>query len=86
MPRHRVFPLFLALMLPLAGCLSGCATGAALTGDQKLELIRRLGEYGCGGDIRVDVGGETGQLGGGAHAGFTFNGKCPERPPAAPQP
>ncbi len=75
MPRH------LLLALACASSLSACATGSKLTGDQQLELIRRLGEYGCGGSIQIGASGATGQLGGGASANFNFTGECPKRTP-----
>ncbi len=73
-------------MLTVGLLLSGCAGQAKLTGDQQLELIRRLGEYGCGGSLSIDAGAAAGQIGGEAHASFAFDGRCPERPVIPPGP
>ncbi len=69
------------IVIVAALALSACATNREpLTGDQQLELIRRLGEYGCGGTFAIAAGAGAGQMGGEAHGSFDFRGSCPERP------
>jgi hypothetical protein len=66
----------LATVSALAIGLSGCAGIKSATPEQIGVLVDHLAAAGCKGTVTVDVGGEIGQLGGGFHAGNTFNGSC----------
>lgn len=61
--------------------LTGCAS-ARYTPEQQLQLLHGMQQAGCGGSFVADVGGETGQLGGGAHASLHIDAECPKGLPA----
>lgn len=64
--------------------LTACATRQ--TTDDQVKLINALKDAGCVTTTHIDIGGETGQLGGGAHAGVVIDGKCDPtiKPPSVP--
>jgi len=64
--------------------LSGCATGAKLTPEQAQTMLDHFHSAGCGGQVDLQAGASTGQLGGQASVSLGIHGQCPtaDHPPA----
>jgi len=66
----------IAAALALTVALGGCSTGARLTPEQAVGLIKAFGDAGCRGDVHFEAGAATGQMGGEAHVTASANGAC----------
>ena len=76
MKRYGLLPVYLAALVAVVA-LGGCATvGQKMTSEPPSVTIAALAAAGCTTDVRLDVGGGTGQVGGGFTSSFHFEGAC----------
>lgn len=70
----RVFLVLACAALALSGCAS--LSGSKPTPEPLSVTIKALANAGCTIQYNIDVGGATGQLGGGFHANNIISGGC----------